>query len=121
MINLKNELPVAVHLASGGDARVRTGGQVISFDGVSSGSFQVMNATKLRGMLNLRTNSGLAVLLGYTSPVTYANASWVLFDLNQVTDEVPEGTTVYYATISPDEFIPMAGGVHDTLHLSFYG
>jgi len=121
MTNLRNELPVAVHVASGGDARVRTGGQTFSLDGVSSGSFQMTDATRFRALLSTRTMSGMLLLLGYTSPVTLSNAAWIVSDIDSISDDVPEGTTVYFATVSPDDFTAMQGGDLDTLHVSFYG
>lgn len=121
MTNLRNELPVAVHIASGGDARVRTGGQVISLNEISSGSFQVLGATKYRAEFNTRTTGGMVLLMGYTSPVTLANASWVSLDWGQINDDVPEGTSVYFATVEADEFAALQGGEHDTLHISYYG
>jgi len=121
MTNLQNELPVAVHVASGGDARVRAGGQVISLNGISSGSFQVLGATKYRAVLSARSTAGMVMLVGYTSPVTLANASWIVLDWGQINDDVPEGATVYFSTIEVDEFGPQQGGEHDTLHISYYG
>jgi hypothetical protein len=121
MTNLRNELPVAVHLASGGDARVRTGGQTFSFNGVSSGSFQMTGATRFRAFFSTRTMSGLLLLLSYTNPVTLLNASWIMRDLTSLSENVPEGATVYFAAVSPDDFTAMQGGEFDTLHVSFYG
>ena len=121
MTSLKNELPVAVHVASGGEARIRTGGQVIALNGVTSGSFQVTEGTRFRAQYSSRTMCGMLLLLGYTSPVTLANASWVMTDLTSISDDVPEGATVYLATITPDDFTAMQGGQFDTLHVSFYG
>lgn len=121
MTNLQNELPVAVHVASGGDARVRTGGQVVSLNGISSGSFQVLGATKFRALFSTRSTSGMIMLVGYTSPVTLANASWILLDWGQFSDDVPEGTTVHFTAIEADEFTPIQGGESDTMHISYYG
>jgi hypothetical protein len=121
MTNLRNELPVAVHVASGGEARVRTGGQVISLDGVSSGSFQVSGATRFKALFNARSTGGLMLLMGYTSPVTPANASIAGVDFSQFCDDVPEGTTVYYSSISLEDLSPSEGAVADRIHISFYG
>jgi len=121
MTNLRNELPIAVHVASGGDARVRTGGQVIVLDGISSGSFQVTNGTRFRAFYSVRTTSGQILLLGYTSPVTILNASWIMMDFDNMSDDVPEGSTVYFTTLSSDDLTPMQGGEFDTVHISIYG
>ena len=121
MTNLMNELPVAVHLASGGDARLRTGGQVISLSGVQSGSFTVTGATRYRLLCSTRSTGGLIVLVGYTSPVTLANASWVVIDFGQLTDDVPDGTTVHVAVLSPEDLSPTEGGALDALYVSYYG
>lgn len=121
MTSLKNELPVAVHIASGGEARARTGGQVCALNGITSGSFQVTEGTRFRALYSSRTMGGMLLLLGYASPVTLANASWIMGDLTSMTDNVPEGTTVYFATVTPDDFTAMQGGPFDTLHISFYG
>lgn len=120
MTNLKNELPVQVHVGSGGCGRVRSGGTVVSLNGVSSGSFQVTGATGFRGLFNNRTVSGLMLLIGYASPISAQNAVMSVSDLQQIADDVPEGTTVYFATFSADGMIPTAGGMLDTLNLSFY-
>lgn len=120
MTNLKNELPVAVHIASGGDARVRTGGQAMPLNNRSAGSFQVMGATRFRVKLNLRTVTGLSLLIGYSSPVDLTNASLVVPDGGECFDDVPEGTTVYFSTIGPMEETPIAGGASDYLYVSFY-
>lgn len=121
MTNLKNELPFAVHLVSGGDARVRTGSQVISLVGASSGSFQVTNATRFRLRLGSWTTGGMMLLVGYSSPVTLANASWWSDDSSEIADDVPEGTTVYFATVNPEDLTPVPGGANDAVHVSCYG
>ena len=121
MTNLRNELPVAVHVASGGEARVRTGGDVISLDGISSGSFQVSGATRFKGIFNPRSTGGMMLLLGYTSPVTFANASLLAVDFGQFYDDVPEGTTVYFSLISGEDLTPVEGDVADRVHISLYG
>lgn len=120
MTNTINALPIAVHLASGGDARVRTGGRVISLNGTSSGSVQLSGATRFRGVFSPRSTAGLMLLIGYTSPLTVENASWLVGDLAQFSDDVPDGTTVYFRGVSSDDLSPMNGGVTDTVHLSFY-
>ena len=117
MTNLMNELPVAVHLASGGEARIRKGGQAISLENIASGSFQVTGGTRFRALYSVRTMTGMVLLLGYTSPVTLANASWLAFDKDEIADDVPEGTTVYWATASEGDFLAMAGGEFDSLHV----
>lgn len=120
MISLKNELPVAVHLASGGEARLRTGGQAISLNGISSGSFQVMSGTRFRAKFGMRSVTGLSLLIGYSSPLTLANASTVASDTDDIYDDVPEGTTVYFSIIGPADDTPVLGGEHDYLYVSFY-
>lgn len=120
-MNLRNELPIAVHVASGGDARVRTGGQVISLGGISSGSFQVSGATGYRGVFSSRGTSGLMLLLGYTSPVTIANASHMAIDFGGFSDDVPDGTTVHFAIVKLEDFTSTQGAASDQVHVSFYG
>lgn len=121
MTNLKNELPIAVHMASGGDARVRCGGTTISLDGVSAGSFQVTNGTRYRVFVDTRSTAGLLVLFGYASPVAFANASLFGLDLGEVHDDVPENTTVYFTLINPSDLQPIEGDTLDYLHVSYYG
>lgn len=121
MTNLRNELPVAVHVASGGEARVRTGGQVISLEDISSGSFQVSGATRFKGFFNPRATGGLMLLVGYTSPLTPDNASMALVDFGQFCDDVPEGTTVYFCSVSLEDLSPCEGAAGDRIHISFYG
>lgn len=120
-MNLKNELPVAVHIASGGDARVRRGGQVISFNETTAGSFQVSNATHYKLQFSLRSSSGLMLILGYTSPLTLANASAVLEDIDIFEDDVLEDTTVYMMLVPTDSEMLIAGGALDRAYVSFYG
>ena len=121
MTNLMNELPVAVHVSSGGAARVRKGGQVIMLDGVSSGSFQVTGGTGYRLAYTIFTTSGLLLLVGYENPLALANASWLALDRDEIHDDVPEGTTVYWKTVNPDTFSPYPGGESDSIHISIYG
>lgn len=121
MTSLKNELPVAVHVASGGDARVRVGGEVISLNGISTGSFQVSNATRFRVLFSNRTAGGMILLVGYSTPLTMANASRLGIDFCEVVDDVPEGTTVYFALFTSDDYTPMDGGALDSLHITYYG
>ncbi len=121
MANLKNELPIAVHVASGGDARIRTRGESIDLNGISSGSFQMMEDTRYRMQFCARSMGGAAVLVGYTSPVTSATASWIALDMDEITDDVPQGTVVYFSIISPDNMVTAPGGVHDSLFVSYYG
>ena len=121
MTDLRNELPVAVHLASGGDARLRTGGEVISLNGISSASFQMINSTRFRAFFSNRSMGGLVLLIGYTAPVTLANASWMGSDSALFTDDVPEGTTIHISTVNPEDYTSAPGGAFDALHVSFYG
>ena len=121
MTDVKNELPVAVHHASGGSARARVGGSSISLDSVSSGSFQVTGGTRYRLFANLRSSSGCAVLVGYSSPVSVQNAAMAVTDLNSITDDVPEGTTVYLAMIDTGTTSAVAGGSDDYLAVTIYG
>lgn len=121
MTNVKNELPVAVHVASGGDARVRTGGTAISLDGISQGSFQVQNGTKFRVCANFRSGSGAILLLATDSPVTLSNASTVVSDGQLVSDCVPSGTEIYFILVSPMDLQPTPGGAYDYLYVTFYG
>lgn len=120
MTKLQNELPVAVHLASGGDARIRTSGQVIAFDGVSSASLQLTGANRFRGVFSARGTGGLMLLVGYSTPLTLATASWVVGDFGEFSDDVPEGTTVYFSVIGGENMSPIEGGPLDTAHVSFY-
>lgn len=121
MAKLRNELPVAVHVASGGDARVRTGGQVVSFNGVSAASVQMDGATRIRGVFSARSSVGVILLVGYSGPLTSANASFFVTDLEEFSDDVPDGTTVYFRTVSSDDMSPVNGDTLDVVHLSFYG
>lgn len=121
MIRTMNELPVAVHHESGGDARVRCGGFGISLNNVASGSFQVIGGTRFRLFVNTRTNAGLAIAIGYQNPVTTANTEMLVQDLNSAFDDVPEGTTVYWALVNPLDFVPVPGGQYDYIHVAFYG
>ena len=119
MAKLLNGLPLAVHHASGGDARVRSGGASISCNAVSSGSFQV-NGTKYRLFVNMRDSNDMMVLAGYTSPVTFANASVMVIDTREYVDEVPDGTTVYFTLISPTTFAAANGAAKDYIYTSYY-
>ena len=109
------------------NARVRTGGQTIPLLGISSGSFVVpTGCTRYRLVADLRTYSSLLILIGYTSPVTQANASLAAIDLGtlgeyDVVDDVPEGTTVYFSVVDMSDLTPTACTANDALHISFYG
>lgn len=120
MAHVRNKLPVAVHHESGGSARMRVGGTVVSLAGVSSGSFRVTGGTGYRLCYSGRGMGGFLLLVGYTSPVTLANASVALMDLSVYEDNVPEGATVYLATISPGDLTPALGDAGDAVYASFY-
>ena len=121
MTNVKNELPIAVHVASGGDARVKTGATVVELDGITGGSFQVTNGTRYRLLPNLRGNTTAVVLVGYSSPLTLGNAARVAVDLNEMVDDVPEGTTVYFVVFSVMDLSPLECGEYDFLYVTYYG
>lgn len=121
MAKVKNELPVAVHVASGGDARVRVGSQVVSLNGINSGSFQVTGGTRFRMLTSLRTGIGLVLLVGYAGPVTVANMEMTCDDYGVCMDDVPEGTTVHFTLVDATTLEPAAGGTDDRLHVTFYG
>ena len=120
MTNVKNELPIAVHIASGGDARLRSGGASVDLNGETDGSFQVTGATRYKICANLRSNSSTLICVGYQSPVTMANASMLLSDMGSVVDDVPDGTTVYFGLFDVSTMDAAAGGASDTLLVSFY-
>lgn len=119
--NVKNELPVAVHVASGGDARVRTGGTAIALDGISGGSFQVTNGTRYYLCPSLRASTTGMIFVGYSTPLTPANASRVLIDMEEMADDVPEGTTVYFAILSSMDLSPLECTEYDFLYVTYYG
>lgn len=122
MTSVRNLLPVAVHVKSGGDARVRMGGSVLSLHDVTSGSFQLTGgATRFRIMLNSRTNQGFMLAVGYVDPINAFNCSLICQDLEEVIDDVPEGTAVYFALIDPSTNQPTTGGENDCVSLSLYG
>ena len=121
MTNVKNELPIAVHVASGGDARVKTGGTVVELDGISSGSFQVANGTRYRLFASLRANTGALVLVGYSNPLTIENGSYIAVDMKEVVDDVPAGTTVYFAVLSAMDLSPLECSEYDFLYVTYYG
>ncbi|MCE5314507.1 MAG: hypothetical protein ABFD49_08670 [Armatimonadota bacterium] len=121
MTTVKNQLPVAVHQVSGGDARVRTGGLTISLTDINGGSFQVENGTRYRIVADLRTYSTLMLLIGYTCPVTQSNASLVCVDLDEVFDDVEEGTTVYFSVVDTSDLAEVSCTAYDKVHISFYG
>jgi hypothetical protein len=120
LIDVKNELPIAVHHASGGNARVRVGGQAISLNGVSTGSFEIGDVTCFRVSANLRTSAGFLVVIGYTGPVTLANASRVFADTMTIEENVPDHATVYYALVDPGTAQITEGGAQDYLYVSLY-
>jgi len=119
MAKLLNGLPLSVHHASGGDARVRTGGAALQLTGISSGSFQV-NGTRYKFYPNMRAANDTMILLGYSSPVTFANASAMVMDMQQYSDDVPEGTTLYFTLISPVTLEPIGATPMDFIYVSFY-
>jgi hypothetical protein len=115
----QNGLPVSIHHASGGDARVRSGGTNIQLTSISSGSFQV-NGTRYKLFANMRMTSEIITLVGYTSPVTVANASAMLLDMQAYQDDVPEGTTVYFTLVNPSTLSPSNGSSGDYIYTSIY-
>ena len=121
MTNVKNELPIAVHVASGGDARVKTGGTVVELDGITGGSFQVTNGTRYRLLPNLRANSTALILIGYTNPLTMGNASRIATDVVEMVDDVPAGTTVYFVVLNSMDLTPLECSEYDFLYVTYYG
>lgn len=121
MTNVKNELPIAIHHASGGSARVRLSGSTISLEGVSGGSFQVTGGTRYRLFSDIRGSAGAALLVGYSTPLTSTNAFTACGDLGEVCDDVPEGTMVYFQIVSPVDLQPITGAALDLIHFSIYG
>lgn len=119
MTNVKNELPVAVHVASGGDARVRTGGTNVSLNGTPTASFQV-SGTKYKLCTSLRASAGSFVFIGYENPINLNNASFITRDMDTIEDVVPDGTTVYVLLVSPMTMEPINGLANDTVCISFY-
>ena len=61
------------------------------------------------------------MLIGYQSPVTAANASQYVTDVEHFEDDVPDRTNVYFRLVNPDDLTPVAGSEFDTVNLSFYG
>ena len=121
MTDVKNELPIAVHIASGGDARIRREGVVIPLSGVSGGSFQVVNATQYRALANMRSTSSLIIIIGHTNPVTLINGSAVLMDMDDFVENVAEGSTIHFAILHPETLQPALAGGDDYLYVSLYG
>lgn len=121
MIKVMNELPVAVHHKSGGDARVRCGGLSISLNNKSSGSFQVTGGTRCRMSISTRTNAGLFVFFGYQDPASVANAEMLVQDLGAICEDVQEGTTIYWTLVNPGDCSPVPGGQNDYIYVTFYG
>lgn len=116
---MKNELPVAVHVASGGDARLRIGGINVSLEGSPTASFQV-SGTRYKLCPSLRTSAGLFLFVGYESPISLNNAAFITCDMETVGDDVPDGTTVYVLLVSPMTMEPVNGMSQDTICVSFY-
>lgn len=98
---------------------MRNGGTNIQLTNISSGSFQV-NGTRYRVYSNMRASNDMLLLIGYTSPVTFANASVMLIDMESYEDNVPEGTTVYFTLINPATFNPANGTAMDFIYTSIY-
>jgi len=102
-------------------APIRVSGQTISLNGISSGSFQVTGATRYRIKCSLFTIGGLTLLVGYNPQLSLASASWTAINREEISDDVPEGTTVYWKTVDPSDFTDFAGGDFDVISVSYYG
>ena len=114
MDGTQNELPVGMV-----DARLRKGGQSVDLEGVEQASFQVTGGTKYRLM---STSPAGLLCVGYSAPVTIHNAAGYLPGFGSTfEDNVPEGTVVYLAELSPLDLSPMVGGENDIVNVSFYG
>ncbi len=121
MANVMNTIPIAVHIASGGDARVRTGGGSISLNGIASGSFQVSGGTRYRLQASLRSAQSGIIIGGYSSPLSISNASFVCADSDVLIDDVPQGATVYFKLLDPITLEAMEGSSNDYVYYSIYG
>ena len=123
MTNLKNELPVAVHQVSGGDARVKVDRKLISLSGISTGSFVVENATRYSIYCRTRGKTGTALVVGYTShPDIYNCVSVIGEDMifYTFTDDVPSGTVVYFTLIHGMTLAEVTGTANDNFSVTFY-
>jgi hypothetical protein len=53
--------------------------------------------------------------------VSIYNAAFRIVNGQEVTDDVPEGTVVYFTTFAPAVVIPQAGGPNDLAVVALYG
>jgi len=121
MTDSRNKLPVAVNVVAGGAVSKRAGGSVAALSGVTGGSFALGTATGFRLQPNFRSSgANMAVVVGYTSPVSFANAEYVLGDKAELRDSVPAGLTLYFALFDPVTLESAEGGACDYLALTRY-
>ena len=120
MTDMRNKLPVGIHLDSGGCARKRSGSMTIDMGGYETGSFSVGEATAIRIQGWYRGTGDLAVLLSYTGAASLEQADFALLDGEFVTDSLPAGTTVYWACYNSSTPTPQEALANDLLLVTLY-
>lgn len=101
---------------------LRVEGERVPLLDITDGSFTVPDdATRFRVQLSARTIAGMMVFIGYASPPSSTNASWILCDLEDWTEDVAAGTVVFFAIVNPDDMTALRGGDYDALYVSYYG
>ena len=119
MTSTRNKLPVAVDAVSGGNASPRIDSTISSLD-TSSGSIVLGSARRFRVFPSVRSWTNRLFLLGYTSPLSVANAEYVVASSTEIRDTVPPGTTLYWMLVDATTFLPTLGGANDYLVAARY-
>ena len=120
MTEMRNKLPVGIHLDSGGCARQRSGGTTIDMDAQTSGSFQAGSATRIRIQGCYRGSGDIVVLIRYGAAASPETADFVLRDGCDLMDSIPPGTTVYWVVCSATMMIAQEAISGDRLYVTFY-
>ena len=120
MTDMRNKLPVGIHLDSGGCARKRSGAVTIALNGQTSGSFNTGNASMVRIQPWLRSSSDIAVLVSYTGSVNLTRFERALGAGDAVLDSVPANSAVYWGCFNTTVPALQAGDEHDYLLVTFY-
>ena len=121
MTDMRNKLPVGIHLDSGGCARKRMAYMTIDMGGCETGSFSTGEATGIRIQGWYRGTGDLSVLFSYAGSANLQRVEFALLDGDFFTDSLPAGTTVYWACYNGSIPTPQEAQTNDLLLVTLYG
>jgi len=99
----------------------RLSGSVVSINEVGSGSVLVGSRKEFRVFPSVRVWTNRVFVVGFTGPVSLANAEYVVTSSVEVRDAVVAGMVVYWSLLDATTGQPALGGANDYVACSLYG